>query len=214
MKISFAEFREICEVDDPENWVPWLSVCPDGVYIKMSFIKSGHFTRSECLVLTEHPTKNLLEPVLAFPCSEADFLKFLIEQEMDDDDIKQNLNDLMMQNTEQAEEENTDVLDVAIQQYDLPKLNREAQNQQRRQAIINALDSLGFSPKNLPPSEAQSGHAGLRSRVWELVQNNLYDYEDQDRKTQMFLDADTFFRFWRNAFDKNKGFLKRVATEN
>ncbi|MBK9187101.1 MAG: hypothetical protein IPM78_12995 [Moraxellaceae bacterium] len=35
---------------------------------------------------------------------------------MDDDDIKQNLNDLMMQNTEQAEEENADpVIDLMIQ---------------------------------------------------------------------------------------------------
>ena len=93
MKIGYAKFVVICDIDEPENWVPWLSVRQDGVYIKPPS-SEGYFTSNERATQTEHPTENLLEPVLAFPCSESDFLKFLIEQEMDDDDIKQNLKDL------------------------------------------------------------------------------------------------------------------------
>ena len=93
MKICSAEFVKICEVWEHENWVPWLSVRPDGVYIKIPS-PDAFYTPEEYYSQTKHPTSNLFEPVLAFPCSEADFLKFLIEQEIDDDDIKQNLKDL------------------------------------------------------------------------------------------------------------------------
>lgn len=79
MKIGYSDFVKLCRVDDPETWVGWLSLRGDGVYVKVP-PGDQRITREERAVLTEHPTGNLTEPALRFPCTLDELHMFLEHQ--------------------------------------------------------------------------------------------------------------------------------------
>lgn len=66
--IGYSEFVLLCNVCDPEDWSGWLSVRPDGVYIKPLPV-GFDATPLERSTWTEHPLYDLTKPVLAFPCN-------------------------------------------------------------------------------------------------------------------------------------------------
>ena len=68
MKVGYGDFVKLCRVDDGEEWCGWLSVCKDGVYVKEP--PPGQY--DERAILAEHPTGNLAEPVIRFPCALGD----------------------------------------------------------------------------------------------------------------------------------------------
>lgn len=74
MKIGYSDFVKLCRVDDPKTWIEWLSVEPDGVYVK---VFPDWLTPEERAVLSEHPTGNLKEPALKFPCTLKELETFL-----------------------------------------------------------------------------------------------------------------------------------------
>lgn len=76
MKIGYSDFVLLCKVNDPDTWCGWLSVRADGVYVKVPD-EALNLTAHERAVLTEHPTGNLSEPALRFPCSLKELRQFL-----------------------------------------------------------------------------------------------------------------------------------------
>jgi hypothetical protein len=74
MNVGYSDFRHLCEVDDTEEWVPWLSVRGDGVYVKTP---PAGILASEAAALSDHPTGNLSEPALRFPCTLSELDSFL-----------------------------------------------------------------------------------------------------------------------------------------
>ncbi|MCM8625502.1 hypothetical protein [Accumulibacter sp.] len=76
MNIGYADFRLLCGVDDAEEWVPWMSVRGDGVYVK---VPPAGLLASEAAALSAHPTGNLSEPALRFPCTLSELQVFLEE---------------------------------------------------------------------------------------------------------------------------------------
>ena len=65
MKIGYSAFVKLCRVDDPEEWDPGLSIRSDGVYVKAPPVG---LTPNEMAILSKHPTGNLNDPALRFPC--------------------------------------------------------------------------------------------------------------------------------------------------
>lgn len=74
VKLGYSDFVRLCRVDDPEAWAAWLSVRADGVYVK---VPEGGLTANERAALSEHPTGNLLDPALRFPCGLEQLQEFL-----------------------------------------------------------------------------------------------------------------------------------------
>lgn len=79
MKIGYSDFTKLLRVEDPENWVDWLIVRKDGVYVKEPPLGLTAGERSE---LSQHSKGNLEVPVLSFPCDLTDLQKFLEEQDV------------------------------------------------------------------------------------------------------------------------------------
>ncbi|MDP2830380.1 MAG: hypothetical protein Q8O37_17475 [Sulfuricellaceae bacterium] len=77
MIIGYSDFVELCRVDDTENLASWLSVRGDGVYVKTPPNGLNHQERA---ILSEHPTGNLDEPALRFPCNLPELQAFLEQQ--------------------------------------------------------------------------------------------------------------------------------------
>lgn len=74
MNVGYSDFMELCRVEDTEEWLAWLSVRGDGVYVK---VPPNGMPHKERAVLSEHPTGNLNEPALRFPCTLPQLQAFL-----------------------------------------------------------------------------------------------------------------------------------------
>ena len=68
IKIGYSDFIELCRVDDLNDWMTNVEIRADGIYRRMPE-QDASLGRKERAVLTEHPTKNINEPMLTFPCS-------------------------------------------------------------------------------------------------------------------------------------------------
>lgn len=77
--IGYSEFIRICKVDEPDKWCDWLSIQSDGIYVR-EFSEMIYLTYEERSILTKHPTGNLLEPALRFPCTLDELRAFLEDQ--------------------------------------------------------------------------------------------------------------------------------------
>jgi hypothetical protein len=79
VKIGYSDFVKLCRVDNPEDWCSWLLVKGDGVYVK---VPPGDvlMTSEERAGLSEHPTGNLAELALRFPCTLNELQAFLEDQ--------------------------------------------------------------------------------------------------------------------------------------
>lgn len=66
IRVGYADFIRIFRIEDPTKWVPSLQVREDGVYV--SEPDSLLISSEERAVLTEHPTGDLTQPALQFPC--------------------------------------------------------------------------------------------------------------------------------------------------
>lgn len=69
ISLGYADLIRLFNVDDPSDFAPGLELRDNGVFVKSldgqpAIARGGE----EEAVLTEHPTGNLSEPVLAFPC--------------------------------------------------------------------------------------------------------------------------------------------------
>lgn len=74
MEVKYGDFLELCGVENSETWAPWLVVGGDGVYVREP---PNDLEPTERAALAEHPTGNLKEPALRFPCRLNDLKKFL-----------------------------------------------------------------------------------------------------------------------------------------
>lgn len=77
MEIGYSDFAKLCRVDNPEEWAGWFSIRADGVYVKTPPDGLDHNERA---ALSAHPTGNLAEPALKFPCTLRQLHTFLEEQ--------------------------------------------------------------------------------------------------------------------------------------
>lgn len=80
-KIGYSDFIRICQIERVDTWCDWLSLREDGVYVKKPDDDVA-LTPDERAVLTEHPTGNLDEPALSFPCDISTLKDFLEKQEI------------------------------------------------------------------------------------------------------------------------------------
>ncbi|WP_172203099.1 hypothetical protein [Niveibacterium sp. COAC-50] len=78
-RFGYRDFIKLCRVTDPENWEDCFSVRGDGVYVREH---QGILTPAEREAISEHPTGNLKEPALPFPCSLVQFQVFLERQRL------------------------------------------------------------------------------------------------------------------------------------
>jgi hypothetical protein len=77
MKVGYSDFVKLCRVENSDEWCDWLAVRGDGVYVKEP---PAGLEPAERAILSEHPTGNLNDPALVFPCDLASLKKFLEEQ--------------------------------------------------------------------------------------------------------------------------------------
>lgn len=76
LKVGYSDFTKLCRVSDPEEWGLGLSIREDGVYLKAP---PAGLELAEREALSTHPTGNLKDPVLHFPCT-VDQLQFFLEE--------------------------------------------------------------------------------------------------------------------------------------
>ncbi len=75
--IQYADFIQLCKVDDPSDWAPNFRVAHDGVWV-VPPPDDADLLPSERAVLSEHPSRNLSIPALTFPCSLEEFHEFIL----------------------------------------------------------------------------------------------------------------------------------------
>uniref|UniRef100_C6E2B7 Uncharacterized protein n=1 Tax=Geobacter sp. (strain M21) TaxID=443144 RepID=C6E2B7_GEOSM len=75
VKVGFADFMALCNIDDRENWCGY-SVKPDGIYVVVPE-DNDYRTPREWKALCHHPAKDLMVPLLTFPCSLNDLRRFV-----------------------------------------------------------------------------------------------------------------------------------------
>ena len=79
-EIKYDDFIRIFMIG-PENlndWFPGLEVRPDGLYVKDPKAYEGcYLCPEELATLTEHPTGNISDPALAFPCSKKELIDII-----------------------------------------------------------------------------------------------------------------------------------------
>ena len=78
MNVGYADFVLLCQVNDPDTWDDALSVREDGVYVK-PLTDDCAISPEERAVLAQHPSGNLNDPALRFPCTLDDLQRFLDE---------------------------------------------------------------------------------------------------------------------------------------
>lgn len=66
ISIGYADFISLFQIKNPADWVSWLVVRKDGVYVRAQ-PDDASLEPAERAVLTEHPTGNLSVPILRFP---------------------------------------------------------------------------------------------------------------------------------------------------
>lgn len=81
-RVGYSDFIRLCRIEDPDDHWPWLSIKGDGVYVKEPDDPS--LTHIERATISEHPSGNLKEPALRFPCTLPALQEFLEEQGAND----------------------------------------------------------------------------------------------------------------------------------
>lgn len=76
MDVHYSDFVLLCRVRDPENLEPNYVLKIDGIYVK-DIPANVDLEPSERAALTEHPTGDLTQPCLKFPCSMEELQNFL-----------------------------------------------------------------------------------------------------------------------------------------
>lgn len=76
LKVGYSDFTKLCRVSDPEDWGLGLSIREDGVYLKEPPVGLEPAERE---ALSAHPSGNLKDPLLSFPCT-VDQLQFFLEE--------------------------------------------------------------------------------------------------------------------------------------
>jgi len=76
IKVGRADFIRICRVEKVNDWMPYLEIRNDGVYVVPPANNFPLFPE-ESATLNEHPEKDLTKPVLNFPCSLDELQTFL-----------------------------------------------------------------------------------------------------------------------------------------
>ncbi|WP_374401231.1 hypothetical protein [Niveibacterium sp.] len=79
LKIGYADFRALTDLTPRELKEEWLELRADGVY-KMVEPQDSELTGAEAAGLTSHPTGNLLEPALQFPCTLKELKRFIADE--------------------------------------------------------------------------------------------------------------------------------------
>ncbi|MDN3559805.1 hypothetical protein [Vreelandella neptunia] len=76
MDISYSDFVYLCRIRDPQNIDPSYELRTDGVYVK-DIPSDIHLEPGERAAHTEHPTGDLTQPCLRFPCNLEQLQEFL-----------------------------------------------------------------------------------------------------------------------------------------
>lgn len=80
MMVGYKDFVNFGRVDDPDDWMPGVRIRPDGIYMDeppRSPIEAGAGERAA--LTGGHPTGNLHEPVIKFPCDLSELAKVLVD---------------------------------------------------------------------------------------------------------------------------------------
>lgn len=73
-KIGYADFVQILQLDETDEWLPGHILKPDGVYVTPP---DARLTAAEKAALSQHSTGNLSEPTLRFPCTASEMQAYL-----------------------------------------------------------------------------------------------------------------------------------------
>lgn len=73
VKVSYADFMRLCNVNDREHWMPGVIVRPDGVWVDIEYSRNEEVV--EHAALTEHPDGDPSQPIIRFPCTLGEFRK-------------------------------------------------------------------------------------------------------------------------------------------
>ncbi len=76
IKIGYSDFMLLCRIEKPAEWVSWLSVRSEGIWL-VPPPDDVILTPSERSTLCDHPDKDLTKPLLSFPCSLKQLQSFL-----------------------------------------------------------------------------------------------------------------------------------------
>jgi hypothetical protein len=76
IQIGYSDFVSLCRVDDTSQWVPWLSIRPEGVWIS-PLPEETTPEPTERALWYEHPKKDITKPLLTFPCTLLELQYFL-----------------------------------------------------------------------------------------------------------------------------------------
>lgn len=141
--IGYSDFVRICQIErGDDTWCDWLELRKDGVYVKEPD-SDVYLTPEEYAVLTEHPTGNLNEPALRFPCSAEELIVFLASQA-----IGVEIDDIYLESNGSAEIGSPKPLQRQIWQ---------------EEEVLRAIKELGYDPKALPSYE--NGRPGVKAKV-------------------------------------------------
>lgn len=141
IQIGYSDFVRLCRVGDPMQWVRWLSIRPEGVWIAPP--PDGiHLEPAERALWYEHPKKDVTKPLLMFPCSLLQLQDFLetagIYGCIDPFDMAE----FILQETEKHKK---NVPEVRHEQH-TKKPNLKAQESLLKMVIAMAVDGYRYDP--------------------------------------------------------------------
>lgn len=153
--IGYSDFIRICQIDGClDTWCDWLSIRPDGVYIKVPSTEIWLMPEERAELTRYHPTGNLSEPALSFPCDFVSLILFLEQQaigiEIDAAYVKH--------------------LHGGAELTVKPKSARQAQDE----VILFKLCEMGVNPTRLPKREP--GKRGVKAAVWSAVKSDTQNF--------------------------------------
>lgn len=147
--IGYSDFIRICQIERIDTWCDWLSIRPDGVYVEPPG-DDVELTPEERATLTEHPTGNLNEPALSFPCDVSTLAAFLERQEI-----------------------GVAIDDAYLRSVGYPECGEPIKPKQRSQVqdeeILALLRTRGYDPLALPPYAP--GKSGVKAEIKAALGN-------------------------------------------
>lgn len=142
IQIGYSDFVRLCRVNDPAQWVRWLSIKPEGVWISPP-PDDTHLEPTERALWYEHPEKDVTKPLLTFPCSILQLQSFLevagIYGCIDPFDMA----DFILKETEKHRNESMETQESITA---TSKPNPKAQESLLKMTIAMAIDFYGYDP--------------------------------------------------------------------
>lgn len=141
IQVGYCDFVRLCRVDDPTQWVRWLSIRPEGVWISPP-PDGTHLELTERALWYEHPNKDVTKPLLIFPCSLLQLQDFLETAGVYGCIDPFDMAEFILQETEQHKNASLET------RYEVhtKKPNLKAHESLLKMIIAMAVDGYGYNP--------------------------------------------------------------------